>query len=588
MLKLGEKIISDIYLGDKKIAKVFLGEKLVYQANKPIFLDYISFDGNSYIDMAMLSTPTSKWEVDCQSNKAVGEGFQSIFGAQSSTSYNRLSCIIISTNASARFVLSGSAISIADKDINFDTVADANNRHVYGVDVKNCKAYVDEIEIFGNQYNDLSTNVSVYIMARNSAGTASNFAKGKLYGAKHWEDDILKQDLRPCIDPKGVVCMYDMVTKKYFYNQGTGTLKAGNVIKFVDYIHTDGNSYIDTGIALGINHKVYVKVKAPTSSSSAIQLFGNYSDSAGYFTCNIANSAGAISRFDGVSYTGNISRSDGNFHTYTLDKNGILIDSDTLLNWNKTPTDFQQSDSFYLFRARGSSSVAPSGTQISEEKVWENDTLVQHLKPCVVAGEAGFYDMVTGNVFTNAGTGALKASGRFVESIVFDGASWIDTGINKQSCTIECTVKLESTDYRQFLCGWSHIGGYYIAVDTSNRFELGSSAIVTGSNATELSNVVAEHTETEMILTVNGNYAKRTKQVQTEPDKNYWLGNINSTSYSAPIKGQVRGHKFKNADGVLIQDLRPYVDENGTACFKDIVTGKLFYNQGTGKLEYTE
>ena len=36
MLKLGEKIISDIYLGDKKIAKVFLGDKLVYQANKPI------------------------------------------------------------------------------------------------------------------------------------------------------------------------------------------------------------------------------------------------------------------------------------------------------------------------------------------------------------------------------------------------------------------------------------------------------------------------------------------------------------------------------------------------------------------------
>lgn len=45
MLKLGEKIISDIYLGDKKIAKVFWGDKLVYQANKPIFLDYISFDG---------------------------------------------------------------------------------------------------------------------------------------------------------------------------------------------------------------------------------------------------------------------------------------------------------------------------------------------------------------------------------------------------------------------------------------------------------------------------------------------------------------------------------------------------------------
>lgn len=54
------------------------------------------------------------------------------------------------------------------------------------------------------------------------------------------------------------------------------------------------------------------------------------------------------------------------------------------------------------------------------------------------------------------------------------------------------------------------------------------------------------------------------------------------------VKGKVFNHQFINVEGKLIQDLRPYVDENGTACFKDIVTGKLFYNQGTGKLEYTE
>ena len=41
-------------------------------------------------------------------------------------------------------------------------------------------------------------------------------------------------------------------------------------------------------------------------------------------------------------------------------------------------------------------------------------------------------------------------------------------------------------------------------------------------------------------------------------------------------------------NGELIQDLCPYVDENNVACFKDVVTGNLFYNQGTGTLGYTE
>ena len=588
MLKLGDKNISKLYLGDKAISKAYWGDKLIYQAVKPIFLDYVIFDGNSWIDTLFKPNPhTTRTVLDCMLLDNTSSGGQGIFGSRpaSVSSINSMNIWFNTSDAPKTLRLD----CTGDYQTTKPDIVDITQRLL--IDCLDKDATVNGVTYSStvDKSNTTYLDYSMYLGNFNNGGKPyTKGCKMNVYGFTIYDNGVLIQDLRPCIDPKGTVCMYDMVTKKYFYNQGTGTLTAGNVVKFVDYIHTDGNSYIDTGIALGINHKVSVKVKTPSSSSSAIQLFGNYSDSAGYFTCNVANSIGAISRFDGATYTGDISRSDGNFHTYSLDKNGILIDSDAILNWNKTPTDFQQSDSFYLFRARGSSSVTPNGTQISEEKVWENDTLVQHLKPCVVAGKACFYDMVTGKVFTNAGTGTLKASGRFVESILFDGASWIDTGINKQSCTIECTVKLESTDYRQFLCGWSHIGGYYIAIDTSNRFELGSSAIVTGSNATELSNVVAEHTETEMMLTVNGNYAKRTKQVQTEPDKNYWLGNINSTSYSAPIKGQVRGHKFTSPDGVIIQDLRPYVDENGTACFKDVVTGKLFYNQGTGTLGYTE
>ena len=50
---------------------------------------------------------------------------------------------------------------------------------------------------------------------------------GRIYGCKHYNGDKLIQDLVPCLDSAGVPCMYDLVEKKTFYNQGTGSFTWG-------------------------------------------------------------------------------------------------------------------------------------------------------------------------------------------------------------------------------------------------------------------------------------------------------------------------------------------------------------------------
>jgi hypothetical protein len=598
MLKLGEKIISDIYLGDKKIAKVFLGDKLVYQANKPIFLDYIDSDGNNCIDSGIECTSDLKIEFKGSGSSQLNQACCGGIGLQNAPTYFRYHWT--PGGNLLGFWCMYDSVSIANINCKY-TMGESTE---VTIDAPNGIAIVDGTKYtFTKLEKGLTTGKNFGVFGRISSKGDIQSKPSRFYYFKIYKNDILMRDLRPCIDPKGVVCMYDMVTKKYHYNIGTGTLKAGNKIKFVDYIYFDNSSttqynevsacYVNTGIQN--QDGIWAEVTWRTTEVGR-WLFGmgqnSQSDNFMYGHFRVEGTAyiGCGNASNSIRNPNNINGADGQKHTAIIKYDKYIFDGfEKELTGNDNTYeyfyDIYLGTTNYLKRADGRGFIG----EIYNFKLYNNtNELIQDLRPCVVAGEACFYDMVTGKIFTNAGTGTLKASGRFVESIVFDGNSWIDTGINKQSCTIECTVKLESTGYRQFLCGWSHIGGYYIAVDTSNRFELGSSAIATGSNATELSNIVAEHTETDMILTVNGNYTKRTKQVQTEPDKNYWLGNINSTSYSAPIKGQVRGHKFKNADGVLIQDLRPYVDENGTACFKDIVTGNLFYNKGTGTLGYTE
>lgn len=54
------------------------------------------------------------------------------------------------------------------------------------------------------------------------------FYIGRIYGFKIYDkDNVLIRDFRPAKDEAGVYCLYDEVTKTYFYNQGTGEFLGG-------------------------------------------------------------------------------------------------------------------------------------------------------------------------------------------------------------------------------------------------------------------------------------------------------------------------------------------------------------------------
>ena len=54
-----------------------------------------------------------------------------------------------------------------------------------------------------------------------------------------------------------------------------------------------------------------------------------------------------------------------------------------------------------------------------------------------------------------------KAGGRFVKSILFDGASFIDTGIAHQTCDVECCIRFEENGTRQLMGFGSSTAQYW-------------------------------------------------------------------------------------------------------------------------------
>ena len=60
-----------------------------------------------------------------------------------------------------------------------------------------------------------------------SKGVSGAYFQGRIYSCKHYSGDELIQDFVPCLDTGGVPCMFDLVSRKSFYNKGTGSFTWG-------------------------------------------------------------------------------------------------------------------------------------------------------------------------------------------------------------------------------------------------------------------------------------------------------------------------------------------------------------------------
>ena len=67
---------------------------------------------------------------------------------------------------------------------------------------------------------------NLYLFARNSP-SVDGYARMKLYSCAMYDGGRKIRDFKPCLDADGVPCLYDLISKTAFYNQGTGSFTWG-------------------------------------------------------------------------------------------------------------------------------------------------------------------------------------------------------------------------------------------------------------------------------------------------------------------------------------------------------------------------
>ena len=187
-------------------------------------VEYIQSSGTQYIDTGYVPTANTKMDFSFKLLENTTQ-WSCILGSRSGS--NSMYCLYINgTKLASNY---GSTDTATYSNVFIDT------ENIYNV--KN-----DEYNFYVN--NNLESTISapgvtftgatkpIYLFANNNYGELQNRGiKSRVYNLKFYENNTLMRNYVPCKNASNEVGLYDLVTKTFFSNSGTGTFTAGNKVQ---------------------------------------------------------------------------------------------------------------------------------------------------------------------------------------------------------------------------------------------------------------------------------------------------------------------------------------------------------------------
>lgn len=387
-------------------------------------LEYIEGTGTQYIDTGYMINHLNKIEFKIQDLILPTTVSESFFGAGDTATNNIIALYLDHNHQCLGYRINSNGYNdtqIGDTDklsgtptvtIDNGNIVLNNRNNEYSYNYKNIQCY---------------TNRNCYIFARNQGDRIIPKSKVKLCYFKIWDNNALIRDFIPVLDKNNVPCLYDLINKEFYYNQGTGEFlykeksELPNQYQQVDYIESTGIQYIDTNYLIS-SENIQINLEYLINKN-------NKSDA---WTCIVGVQPNNINRGLTIqSYINDITLSAGN--KGGLD--GVIIPYDTNVKYNivakannntiSVTINNKDSDSvcfensmiqtdhtYYIF-AKNTNNRPVTSSFISAKlyylQIYDDDHMVKNFIPCYRKsdGEIGLYDTVTKQFFTNQGTGTF-------------------------------------------------------------------------------------------------------------------------------------------------------------------------------------
>ena len=186
-------------------------------------LKYIESTGTQYIDTTFKPTRDCRIEINCRINT-----YNSSFFGAYNDSQQRFQVFLgtLEPNKTGSYV-GYRAFTTTASQSHFDNslIFNAGDNLKITFDVKNSKFIVNNRSMDVTDDGGPDINYPIWLSCANQAGTVVTPSSMVIYSYKFYRNNELLQDLIPCLDNNRIPCMYDLISGKTLYNQGTGEFK---------------------------------------------------------------------------------------------------------------------------------------------------------------------------------------------------------------------------------------------------------------------------------------------------------------------------------------------------------------------------
>lgn len=392
-------------------AKARIGHLPKSYENEYEELEYIEGTGTQWIDAGVKANQDTKAEIKFEiTGNATGYG--AVFGSR--TSYNNNAFNVWSKcgngNIGANYCKAGAINS---------TIAQATNVTYYITLEKNKLSVNGNVTTFAQNTN-FTTPGNIYLFNiyggdAISTGTSNRILIGKVYSFKLYNSDIIIRNMIPSKRKSdNVIGMYDLVSKNFFTNQGTGVFDAGpSVISLpkeyekLEYIESDGAQFIDTEIKPCMNKIRCICDMSPLNNADT-PFFGSRGTYYMFYLVS-GNYFWPTSKCETIQGTLAIGEK------YHLDWNkGTLIVTGPNGVYQKGVRSNNTQDTYnmYIFNFNPKDSSRTCVAKLYNFKIYFDDLLVRCFIPAKRKSDnvIGLYDTVSCRFFTNSGTGSFTGA----------------------------------------------------------------------------------------------------------------------------------------------------------------------------------
>lgn len=375
----------------------------------------------------------------------------SVWAKTSSTGTQCLLCDRDSAGTGvALFLLSGGTVrfDVGNTNCSATFTFSDGNWHLYTVtyDGANRKIYIDgELRTtyattsigtlggalaFGGSYSFISP---IFGGVPNTNWFNGLIADWRLYSTALSTDDVLElYRTKEMIDKNGNLYCNDYdelgdridfskksVVRSGSLSEGLSKVALQSSYTQLDYLQSDGNQYIDTGVNFNLNTGWYeVKAQATTASQNGF-ILGDWTVSNNYYWLYHYQSGSTIRMYatnsggSQVNFTTGLTSSNTNANTYYYKDKVMYVNG--VEQSNQLSTTFSSpTGNCWLFKASGSSASSyPYRGRIFYAKLWLNGKLVRWFVPVKKNKDStlGMLDLINNVFYPNAGTGTFTAGG---------------------------------------------------------------------------------------------------------------------------------------------------------------------------------